>query len=213
MASQCPQCHQVLDEDYVCCAGIEFQWTCTKCHKRSRGFAIPFGRCPLCGGELLRMVEDEKFDPGRVLIVQAAIQIEISSCLFYHRLAEAVDDPQASDFFESLALMEREHAIELSEKYHVHLAEEAFRDTGHSLPQPFFEDLCFFADTGDIKRLFNCAINLERRTLEFFLKKSKEIPAGVERRLYLELAAEEEEHIALLESQRDHKPDSGEEAV
>lgn len=203
MGSQCPKCHRPLDEDYVCCAGIEFQWKCTQCHKRSRGFALPFGQCPLCGGKTERIDEFELPTNGNVLLLQQAVEIEISSYHFYRRLAESVDDPETSDFFESLSKMEKEHADELAEKYHLDLGEEIFESTDHPLPEPFFKDLCCFEDTGDIKGLYDCAIKLEKRTFDFFSKKADEMPKGTERDLYLELAAEESEHIAILETQRD----------
>lgn len=203
MASQCPKCHQWLDEEYVCCAGIEFQWLCSGCQKRTRGFAIPFGRCPLCNGELVRVEGEGPATEERTLALQQAFEIEINAVHFYHRLAEAIDDPQASDFFENLSEMEREHAEELNEKYHLHIDMETLKDTDFPLPQPFFEALSFFANTGDLKKLYDSAIALEKRTLAFFLEKSKLLPEGNERQLYLELAAEEREHIALLESQKE----------
>ncbi|MBI2501154.1 MAG: hypothetical protein HYW02_06795 [Deltaproteobacteria bacterium] len=202
MPSQCPKCHEVLDEDYVCCAGVEFQWRCKDCCKRSRGFAIPFGQCELCGGSLEKICEESPSD-ARIAILQEAFQIEVGSSLFYQRLAEAVDDPESADFFEEMAEMEREHASELSKKYHLHLGDRVFQDTGRPLPYPFFEDLCFFNESGEIRRLFDCAIRLEKKTLTFFENKVPLIPEGRERELYQELAAEEREHIVLLESRRD----------
>lgn len=204
MASQCPKCGQPVDEDYVCCAGVEFQWKCLSCQKRNRGFALPFGRCALCGGELVRVDDKGPSDDAGGSALREAFEIEISAFHFYRRLAEAVDDPETSDFFKELSEMEREHATELQEKYHLHLDnEEIFRDTGHPLPQPFFEDLRFFADTGDIRRLYESAIALEKKTLDFFTKKAQELSGMKVKELYLELAAEERNHISLLESERD----------
>ncbi|HSA60491.1 MAG TPA: ferritin family protein [bacterium] len=202
MASQCPKCHQPVDEDYICCAGIEFQWRCNRCRKRTRGFAIPFGKC-LCGGDLTRIEGKESAVEERLLALQQAFQIEVEAVHFYHHLAEAVDDPQVSDFFENMSRMEKEHAQELNEKYHLHVDEEGFLDAKGPIPRPFFDDLRFFSETGDLRSLYNCAITLEMRTLNFFLEKSKTLPEGAERLLYEELAAEEREHIAILESERD----------
>lgn len=204
MASQCPKCHQPLDEDYVCCAGIEFQWRCSLCQKRTRGFAIPFGKC-LCGGDLIRLDEIEQKEvlpQERVLALQEAFQIEVNAHLFYRHLADAVEDPQVSDFFETMSDMEKEHAQELNEKYHLHLKEESFQNIDHPLPKKYFESLRSFADTGNLRHLYDCAIDLEKGTLNFFLSKSDSL-SGKEKELYLELAAEEREHIAMLESERD----------
>ncbi len=204
MASQCPKCHQPVDEDYICCAGVEFQWKCVSCHKRTRGFAFPFGRCSLCDGELVRLKEEGELHDERLLALQEAFQIEVSAYHFYHKLAAAVDDPQTGDFFESLSEMEKGHALELSEKYHMHLGEsDLFKDLNRPLPRPFFDDLKGFADTGDLRKLYDGALTLEKRTLDYFQKKAATMAEGKERELYLELAAEENEHITLLESEKD----------
>ncbi|MBI2082169.1 MAG: hypothetical protein HYT76_01235 [Deltaproteobacteria bacterium] len=204
MPSQCPKCRQVLDEDYICCADIQLQWKCVDCHKRSIGFAFPFGRCSLCGGNLTR-VEPVKELSRNIQLLQEALQIEITSSLFYRRLSEAVDDPEISDFFETMSDWEKEHARELSQKYHLHLGEEMFQDDNLPLPFPFFDDLSFFAATGNLRRLYDCGISLEKKTLRFFEEKARQMPMSREKELYQELAAEERDHIALLESERDKR--------
>ena len=52
MPSACPKCHRVLDQDEICCAQIRYTWKCKQCHKLSTGFALPYGKCFLCGGDL-----------------------------------------------------------------------------------------------------------------------------------------------------------------
>lgn len=204
MPSQCPKCHQSVEEDYICCADVEFQWKCRSCQKRSRGFAIPFGQCSLCGGELEMMEGKESLKDDQVHLIQEAIQIEITGFHFYRRLSDIVDDPQTSDFFASLSDMEREHIEELSQKYHIHLTESEIMVPVHELlPRPFFEGLCCFEDSGDVTRLYDCAISLEKRTLDFYTDRAKFFPQGEIQNLCLELAAEEREHIQLLESERD----------
>jgi hypothetical protein len=42
---------------------------------------------------------------------------------------------------------------------------------------------------------------MERRTRDHFRKLARELPAGLEKELCAELAAEEEEHVALLEGE------------
>lgn len=205
MASQCPQCHQPVDEDIICCAGVEFQWKCLSCQKRTRGFVLPFGLCPLCNGRLVQVEERSRNSDERFLILQEAVQIEVSAYHFYRHLAEAVDDPKTSDFFENFSIMEKDHARELIEKYHIHLGDEVYQETNRPLPQPFFDELCFFADTGDLCKLYNCALTLEHRTYHFFRNRAASLPEGKEKELYLELAAEEKDHIALLESERDRR--------
>lgn len=203
MATQCPRCHQMVEEDYVCCADVEIQWICTSCHKRTRGFAIPFGRCPLCHGKLERAEIEEHPSKQDLIALQEAIQIEVNGYHFYRHLAEAVDDPDVGEFFNSLSEMEKEHAEELSQKYHIDLGPNVFVETEKRMSEPFFEALGFFPSSVSVEHLYECAIKLEKRAHDFFLRRAESMPEGREKNLYLELAAEEEEHIALLETQRD----------
>src|ERR1019366_3665609 len=52
MPSSCPKCHGVLEEDEICCAQVRYTWRCKSCFKLTTGFAIPYGKCFMCGGEL-----------------------------------------------------------------------------------------------------------------------------------------------------------------
>ncbi len=205
MPSQCPKCHQVLDEDYVCCAGLEFQWKCQTCHKRSRGFALPFGACPSCGGTLMADTGAEalKTDAGLALLHEA-LQIEISGICFYRHLAGTAAEPSVVEFFSSLAAMEEEHAQDLIAKYHLHVAlEELLPSTTPPLPQSLFEGLSFYAKSGDVKHLYDTALILEHKARDYFRTKTASIASPHFRDLCQELASEEEEHIHLLESERD----------
>lgn len=205
MPSQCPKCHQMLDEDYVCCADIEFQWLCSSCHKRTRGFALPFGCCPSCGGKIAmdQGIEWLKKDEGLALL-QEAIQIEISGYHFYRRLACLVKDPQRKEFFQSLSDMEEGHAGELAQKYHINLLkEELFSDTHTQLPTDLFDGLTNFEKTGDMKKLYDIAIGLETKAHQFFLDKSKTLKSEDLKELCLELAAEEKDHAEMLEAEKD----------
>ena len=49
MASSCPKCHQIIEDDSVCCAEVKYTWKCRACGKLSNGFVVPYGRCFLCG--------------------------------------------------------------------------------------------------------------------------------------------------------------------
>ena len=63
----CPRCQRPLADDsegpYICCAGAPMQWRCDGCGKLSEGFALPYGRCPQCGGAL-QLCEGERATPG-----------------------------------------------------------------------------------------------------------------------------------------------------
>jgi hypothetical protein len=83
MPSTCPKCHQILDEDYVCCADVTYTWKCTQCRKLSTGFVIPFGRCENCGG-ILEIVHESRYkDAARLKPIQQALQAEMNACALY----------------------------------------------------------------------------------------------------------------------------------
>ena len=52
MPSTCPKCRAVIEEDEICCAQVRYTWRCKSCFKLTTGFAIPYGKCFLCGGDL-----------------------------------------------------------------------------------------------------------------------------------------------------------------
>ena len=56
-------------------------------------------------------------------------------------------------------------------------------------------------ETSGIGDLYRAALEMERRTRDNFRKLAAELPAGLEKDLCGELAAEEEEHVALLEGE------------
>jgi rubrerythrin len=51
--------------------------------------------------------------------------------------------------------------------------------------------------------LYQMALEMEIRTRDHFQKLVRELPEGLERDLCAELAAEEEEHVALLQGELD----------
>jgi rubrerythrin len=52
-----------------------------------------------------------------------------------------------------------------------------------------------------VVELYQAALEMERRTRDHFKKLARELPAGLESELCEELAAEEEEHVAMLETE------------
>jgi hypothetical protein len=94
--------------------------------------------------------------------------------------------------------MEHEHMETLSRRYHV------------TVPDPndgFRVDLAAIqagveGRIDDPETLFRTAISFEKRAVSFFTERSEKVPAGsAEQELYKELAAEEVEHVALLETE------------
>jgi glutamate synthase (NADPH/NADH) small chain len=207
MASTCPKCHQVLEEDYVCCADVTYTWKCTQCRKLSKGFVIPFGRCESCGGTL-EIVDDSVYrDVARLKPIQQALQAEMNAYTFYSMLAAEATDPDVRTLFASLSEMEREHLENLAEKYHAHLEADPGQTPHPKIRQIILEGIegAPSPEAGSpaedhLVTLYERAIEMERRARAFFLQQVEALEEGLEREIYRELAAEEDEHIALLES-------------
>jgi glutamate synthase (NADPH/NADH) small chain len=200
MPSTCPKCHQVLEEDYVCCADVTYTWKCTRCRKLSKGFVIPFGRCEVCGGTL-EVVDDSSYrDAARLRPIQQALQAEMNAFTFYSMLAGEATDPDVRTLFASLSEMERGHLEHLAEKYHAHLETDSDQTAHPKIRQIILEGIEQVPARDRLLTLYQRAIEMERRARTFFLQQVEALEEGLEREIYRELAAEEDEHIALLES-------------
>ena len=195
--SICPRCQQPLDDDepYICCAGRELRWRCTSCQKVSEGFAFPYGMCPHCKGRLELLERDGVEDDAALAAVRKAFEIEIGGHAYYTRAAVEAKDPVLSELFGRFAAMEQEHMTTLARRYHAELP----------APSSDFQIDRAAIFTGierrpeDPANLFRIAIAFEQRAVEFFTREGERAPEGsVERQLYLELAAEEREHVELL---------------
>ncbi|CAA7616322.1 Glutamate synthase (NADPH), homotetrameric [Magnetospirillum sp. SS-4] len=195
----CPKCHQPVDGDeaYICCADSDLQWRCRGCGKVSEGFAFPHGRCPLCGGELERLERAGVVEPAGIEAIRAAFEIELGGKAFYRQAAASAADPALAALLGKLAEMEDEHMATLARRYHV---------TPPSAGPTLERMVTLAGQEGrfdDPETLFAAAIEFERRAVAFFSGRKDD--AGEEpaaRQLYRELAAEEAEHVAMLETER-----------
>jgi len=203
MPSSCPKCRRVLDEDEICCAQVRYTWKCRSCHKRSQGFAVPYGKCFLCGGELEVIDEGELHDPMRLRAIREAVQYELNSFHFYKLARDRAASPEQLAVLERLYEAELDHLHELEEKYHAHLDREVVelsKDEEKLLSNWLFKGIQVTAASG-VEDLYHIALEMEKRTRDHFRKLARELPAGLEKDLCAELAAEEEEHVALLEGE------------
>jgi glutamate synthase (NADPH) small chain len=193
----CPRCKRPLedDESYICCAGVELRWKCTACHKVAEGFAFPYGLCPYCKGKL-EMLDRGAISGDKALeAIRKAFEIELGGRAFYARASQDSSDPMLKELFGKFATMEDEHMHTLSRRYHA------------DLPAPSadfqIDRAAIFSgierNPEDPANLFRIAIAFEQRAVDFFSAESEHAPAGSpERDLYMELAAEEREHVQLL---------------
>jgi glutamate synthase (NADPH) small chain len=206
MASTCPKCHQVIDNDSVCCADIKYTWKCKSCGKLSNGFVVPFGHCFLCGGENEVIKGYSGVQPDLVAIAQEAVGYEIEMYNFYRIGLERTTDKVLRAVLEELYHKEEDHLDELEQKYHLHLDQDL-----RKLPEQnqkvaadwIFKGIDFTNAEGHILQVYDKAIIMERRTLDRFRAFAEALPAGPQREIYRELAAEEEDHVSILETERE----------
>lgn len=205
MPSTCPRCHKVIAEDAICCADLTYTWKCRSCHKVSSGFAIPYGKCFMCGGRL-KVIEDRNVgDPMKIRPVRDAVQFELNSYHFYRLALDRSKDPTLRAIFEQLYRHEVDHLMTLQERYHVHLDRSVLDltpDEDALLADDLFEGMDPSDPVQGPPGLYDRAILMEKRTRNHFQKLADGLAEGPEREICLELAAEEEEHVALLEAER-----------
>jgi rubrerythrin len=203
MPSSCPKCHRVLEEDEICCAQVRYTWRCRSCFKLTTGLAIPYGKCFLCGGDLELIPGRDLGDSMRFSAIRDALQFELNSFHFYKMARDKALDPDQRAVLERLFEAELDHLHELEEKYHAHLDREVVELSGGE--QALLSNWLFrgihVSETTGIAELYQLALEMERRTRDHFRKLASDLPEGLERDLCAELAAEEEEHVALLEGE------------
>jgi len=206
MGSTCPKCHQVLEDDSVCCAEVRYTWKCKSCGKLSTGFAVPYGRCFLCGGENEVVEGYSGADPEEVAIVREAVQYELDMYQFYRLGMQRTSDPVLHDVLEEMYHKEEDHLEELEGKYHVHLDPQLLKlpDKIEQLVSKWiFEGIDFDNGEGHVLEVYDKAIAMERRTRDYFKARSDAMSPGPQKEIYRELAAEEEEHVSILETERE----------
>jgi rubrerythrin len=206
MASTCPKCHQAVDSDTVCCADLKFAWKCKKCGKLSTGFVVPYGRCYLCGGEIQVVEGYSGAHPELVDIVREAVQYEVNMYHFYRLAMERTGDAELRAVLEELYHKEEDHLAELEEKYHLHFDPDLRKlpeDKELKASSWIFEGIDFSNAEDHALQVYDKAISMERRTRDRFLEHARSLPAGRQREIYRELAAEEEDHVSMLETERE----------
>jgi len=203
MPSACPKCRRVLEEDEICCAQVRYSWRCKSCFKLSSGFAVPYGKCFLCGGDLEVIPGRDLGDSMRFQAIRDAVQFELNSFHFYKLARDRAVTPEQKAVLERLYEAELDHLHELEEKYHAHLDRETVElsaDQQKLLSNWLFHGIEVNEKSG-VGDLYRVALEMERRTRDHFQRLARELPAGLEKELCAELAAEEEEHVALLEGE------------
>ncbi len=157
----------------------------------------------MCGGPLEVLAGRELGDSMRFRAIREAVEFELNSFHFYKLARDRAQSLAQRAVLERLYEAELDHLHELEEKYHAHLDRETVElsaDHDKLLDNWLFKGLRVGSKTG-VKDLYEIALEMERRTRDHFRKLAGELPAGLEKDLCGELAAEEEEHVAMLEGE------------
>ena len=205
MASTCPKCHKTIEDDSVCCVDVKYTWKCKSCSKVSTGFVVPYGRCYLCGGENEVIEPYDGENPELVAIVQEAVQFEVDMYHFYRIAMQRTEDRQLKSVLEDLYQKEEQHLKSLEEKYHLHPAFDLRQLPGEDENIVFrfiFHGIDFKDTEGHVLQVYDRAIAMEKRTRNRFLTYADTLTPGPQQDLYKELAAEEEDHVAMLETEK-----------
>lgn len=155
----------------------------------------------MCAGELEIVEHRDLGDSMRIPSIREAVQLELDSFHFYKLARDRATDPLRRKVLEWLYEAELDHLHELEEKYHVHLDRavvDLAPDAQKLLSEWLFRDLPI---EGDVRDLYNAALEMERRARDHFRDCAAKLADGLEKELCLELASEEEEHIAMLETE------------
>jgi rubrerythrin len=157
----------------------------------------------MCGGDLEVIPGRDLGDSMRFRAIRDAVQFELNSFHFYKLARDKAQSPDQRAVLERLYEAELDHLHELEEKYHAHLDREVVElssDEQLLLSNWLFRGIRISSDTG-IADLYQEALEMERRTRDHFRNLAQGLPAGLEKELCEELAAEEDEHVALLEGE------------
>jgi rubrerythrin len=157
----------------------------------------------MCGGELEMILNRELGDSMRFQAIRDALQFELNSFHFYKLARDRARTPEQRAILERLYEAELDHLHEIEEKYHAHLDREVVElsaDEEKLLSNWLFRGISVGGDSG-IADLYKAALEMEKRTRDHFRKLARGLPPGLEKELCDELAAEEEEHVAMLETE------------
>jgi rubrerythrin len=199
----CPKCHRPLPQGAICCAEVRCMWRCRRCFKLTIGFAIPYGRCRLCDGELQMFTDSYAPEAQRLWAVREAVQAELDAFLFYKLARDQARHWDQRAVLERLCEAEMSVLNDLEKQYHPHLATgmlELTLDEEHRLAQRLFRGICL-SDHSAVRDLYQAALAMERQTRDRFRSLAGQLPDGAERKVCAELAEKDAGHVALLESE------------
>lgn len=199
MSQICPKCHDPLDEAGVTWTDVRFTWQCQACRKIVDWFMVPFERCTLCGGKMYPVSEKSLPDPVMLEALRTALQMEMLSYNMYRLLDGREGARDRRELLARLMQAEKAHFETLSNRYHIHDPLERDKPTEDLILAWLNQGVDLSAGDG-VPGLFAKAVAMEKKALDFYLGLARIAPSVRQRDLYLELAAEEREHAASLET-------------
>jgi glutamate synthase (NADPH) small chain len=208
MSSRCPKCHRLLEEEEVCCAEVRYTWRCLSCFKLTTGFVLPYGKCSLCGGEQELIPDRNLGDCMRFQALREAMQFELEAFCFYNMaLEKACAIPWQTKgqrlVLEHLYQDQLDHLHELEQKYRAHLDSEMLELASDE--EKLNSDWPFrgirLKEDAKIEDLYRVALEAEQRARDHFRALASRLPEGLEKELCREMAAEEDEHAAMLQTE------------
>ena len=133
-------------------------------------------------------------------ILEFAIQMEKDGQEFYHQLAAKTSHPGIRGVLEKLAFeeLEHQHAIERIQKGSASITESKVLDNAKNV----FQQMKDFGEeidlAGDEESLYHQAMNLEQRSISFYLDRSEQVDNPAQKELFHTLAQEEKKHYHLM---------------
>lgn len=137
--------------------------------------------------------------------IKTALQLERDGYAYYKKAAEKCPNEYGKKMFEKLANDEIQHLKKFRE-----IAESFFGtiDEGEGKHLDIFEDMDFSTRAGEYAAIDH-AIDFERRAREHFKNAAQNAQNEKVKRLFEEIAAEEEMHMELLQAERSYLHKSG----
>jgi len=173
------------------------------CFKLNTGLTVPCGKCFMCGGELELLPDRDVRDVMRFHAMHDAVQFALSTFHFYRQALEKTTGPEQRIVIERLYEAALDALHELQEKYHARVEREMVElacDEEKLQAEALFQGVKVEGDA-PIADLYQSALEIERRERQHLYELESECPAGVESEVCRELVAEEDEHIAALETE------------
>jgi rubrerythrin len=152
-------------------------------------------------------------------IVQAlkdAVQMEIDGQKFYEKAALAAANPGTKEIFDYLAESEKYHIVKIQEIYQALEKDKSLNESLCAFVQPYqrpnvFSEILARApmgqsDANDMEAI-NRGIEMEEKSIDYYVKLAKESKDPFERRFLLSLVNEERGHYLFLVDYRNFLTD------